>query len=502
MRTNNSFRNILSVVIFNLIVGILGFIKVRVFVNGLSNDIYSLNQLFYQIFSYIIITDIGFGLILNKKLYKAFAKDDLNEVNNIYSTSKKFYKYIGFIIIFIALIVSFFVQYLTKANVSNYYIQLVFIIFIIKNTIDYFFIAPRYVLEADQKLYKINYLVKGIKILETIIEIILVLMRVDYLIILIPGIFLTIIIDMYINKKIYKLYPWLKATDKFNKKHLEGTKDVVFQKISGLVNSNTDIILISSFINPISVIIYTSYNYITKYITDTIYVISSSIVPSYANVLNKENTDKSFSVFSEINILFLFIASFVFIMLYGFLTPLITFWVGEEYIVNNFVLLLFCLIAFQLISERPFTVVINSEGLFKETRLSAILQAIINLLLSIALVNVMGISGVLIGTIISTFLTTFIMNTKLIYNKIFKEKVIKYFRNYLVIFLVNIIFVVLFNLLKLNVNTIISWIIYVLVFSLLVLTILFGIYYVLFKSFRMLVARGVYFIKQKLNKGE
>lgn len=501
MRTNNSFRNIFSVVVFNLIVGILGFIKVRVFVNGLSNDIYSLNQLFYQIFSYIIITDIGFGLVLNKKLYQAFAKNDLEEVNNIYNTSRKFYNIIGLIIIGISLIVSFFVQYLTKANISNLYIQLVFIIFVIKNTLDYFFIAPRYVLEADQKLYKVNYLLKGIKILESIIEIILVLIGVDYLIILIPGIILTIVIDSYINSKIYKWYPWLKYNKKFNKKHLEGTKDVVYQKISGLVNSNTDVILISTFINPLSVIIYTSYNYITKYITDTVYIVSSAIVPSYANVLNKENKDKSFAVFSELNILFLFIASFVFIMLYGFLTPLIKFWVGDTYTVNNFVLFLFCFITFLNITERSFTTVINSEGLFKETKLTAIFQAIINLVLSIILVNYMGIAGVLIGTIISTILTTFIFNTKYIYNHVFNEKVLKYFRNYLVIVLINMMFILLFNILDINVNTITSWIIYVLIFSLIVFVILFGIYYILFKSFKLLVNRGLYFIKQKLNKG-
>ena len=65
MRTNKSVKNIISIVIFNLLIGILGFAKVKVFVAGLSDDIYSLNQLFFQIFSYIAIADAGFGLILN-----------------------------------------------------------------------------------------------------------------------------------------------------------------------------------------------------------------------------------------------------------------------------------------------------------------------------------------------------------------------------------------------------------------------------------------------------
>ena len=497
MRTKNSLKNIVSVVIFNLIVGILGFIRVRVFVNGLSNDIYSLHQLFYQIFSYIAIADIGFGLILNQKLYRAFAKNDLEEVNKIYSTSKKFYNFIGTAMLIIALIISFFVQFLTKAEISPIYIQIVFIIFIIRNVIDYYFIAPRYVLEANQKLYKVNHLVRGIKILETIIEIILVLIGVNYLLILIPGIILTIIVDIYINKRIAKEYPWLHNDKTFDKKYLSGTKDVIYQKVAGLLNSNTDIILISTFINPISVIIYTSYTYITKFITDTIYTVSSAITPSYANVINKEEKEKGFSVFSELNIMFFFIASFVFIMLYGFLTSLITFWVGSEYIVNNCVLLLFCIIAFQMIADRAIIIIINSKGLFKETKVATILESIINLLLSLLLIHKLGIAGVLIGTIIAKLISSTILNPRYIYKNVFNNKPIKYYILYALIVSINILFVLAFNMLNLKIDSIFIWILYVIAFSILIFIILFIIYALIFKSFKLLIKRGIEFIKVK-----
>lgn len=497
MRTKNSLKNIVSVVIFNLIIGILGFIRVRVFVNGLSNDIYSLHQLFYQIFSYIAIADIGFGLILNQKLYSAFAKNNLEEVNKIYSTSKKFYNFIGTGMLIIALIISFFVQFLTKADIAPLYIQIVFIIFIMRNVIDYYFIAPRYVLEANQKLYKVNHLVRGIKIIETIIEIILVLLGVNYLLILIPGIILTIIVDIYINKRIAKEYPWLRNDKTFDKKYLSGTKDVIYQKVAGLLNSNTDIILISTFINPISVIIYTSYTYITKFITDTIYTISSAITPSYANVINKEEKEKGFSVFSELNIMFLFIASFVFIMLYVFLSSLISFWVGQEYVVNNWTLLLFCIIAFQIIADRAIIIIINSKGLFKETRTATILEAIINLVLSLLLIHKLGIAGVLIGTIIAKLVSSTILNSRYIYKNVFNNKPVKYYILYLLIVIINIIFILMFNILNLKISSVFTWILDVIVFSILVFIALFIIYTLIFKSFKLLIKRGIEFIKVK-----
>lgn len=497
MRTDKSIKNSVSNVFFTLLIGIIGLIKVKVFVNGLNNDIYSLNQLFYQIFSYIVITDIGFGLILNKQLYNAFAVDDYEKINKIYSTSKRFYNIVGLIMMIIALILSFFVRFLTKANISPLYMQIIFIIFIFRNVVDYFFVAPRYVLEADQKIYKVNHYVKSIKIIESIVEIILVLLGVDYFFVIIPGIFITIFIDIFVNNKIYKMYPWLKSDKTFNFKYLKGTKDVIWRKIAGLLNSNTDIILISAFINPISVIIYTSYVYITKFITDTVYMISSSLTPSFANVAFKEKSDKMYGVFTELNILFLFIASFVFIMLYGFLNSLITFWVGGEYLVNNFVLFLFCFSAFQVIAEKPLAIFINGVGLFKETKVSTIMEAVLNLIISLLLIGKIGIAGVLLGTIISKLLTTSIQNAIYIYKNKFNKPGYKYFILYYSVIFISLGFISLYNIINLNITNVFSWIILVLIFSVVIFICLFLIFYLFYKSFRMLINRGIYMLKNK-----
>lgn len=500
MRTKNSLKNIVSVVIFNVIIGILGFVKARVFVDGLNNDIYSLNQLFYQIFAYIAIADIGFGLIINKQLYKALSKDDKKEVNNIYSSAKIFFRNIGLIMFGIALVISFFVQYLTKADVSPWYIQIVFIIFIFRNIVDYFFIAPRSVLEADQKLYKINHLFRMIKILETIVEIVLVLLGVNYLVVLLPGIAITILMDLYMNSKVYKEYPWLKDTKKFNKKHLSGTKHVVVQKVCGLLSCNTDIILVSTFINPLNVIVYTSYNYVCQYLADTFYIIGNAITPSLANLIHKENEEKKYSVFTEINILFFFMASFVMIMLYCFLTPLISFWMGSEYTGGWIILLFFCLITFQKLSDRPLGIVINSCGLFKETQTAHIVEAIMNLVISLILVKPLGILGVLIGTFVSKLLVTTIQYPACIMKNIFNRSMFKYLLNYFIVLAINLVFIFVLHNVVPQVDTILSWFIYVILFAVIVAIALFIIYFISFRSFKLLVNRGIDYVKAFFNK--
>lgn len=493
MRTKNSVKNVLSNVILNLVIGILGFIKVKVFVNGLSEDIYSLNQLFYQIFSYIAITDLGVGLIINKNLYDAFAKDDKEKINKIYSTSRRFYRFIGLFMITISVILCFFIKYLTKAHVSITYLKLIFLIFMVRNIIDYFYVSPRFVLEANQKMYKLNHFIRGIKILEIVIEIVLVLLKVNYIFILIPGIIITIIVNVFVNKKIFKEYPWLKNEKIFDVSYIRGTKDIIWQLIASLLNSNTDIILISTFINPVAVIIYTSYTYITKFIKDTINIVSSAITPSFANLIIKDN-DKSYKIFDELDTGFEFIASFVYIMLFCFLTSLIKFWVGEQYTVNIFTLFLFCLSLYQLISERAVIMTINAKGLFKEIKVATIMEAIINLCISLFLVNRVGISGVLLGTVISKIITL-IYNPICIKKHIGMNNVYNYYFKRILCLIYTCVITLIFTLIHLNIKTIISWILFVIVYAILVFIVLFILYYVTFKSFRNILLRIKYFIE-------
>lgn len=506
MRSKLALKNVISNFIFNIIIAIIGFVKIKVFLSGLSQDIYSLHQLFYQLFAYFTIADIGFGFIINKNLYKAFSKKDKKQIKEIFITSKKFYNALGVIILLASVVVSFFVKYLTKAEVSVPYMQLMFILVISLNVIDYFFEAPKGIISADEKLYEVNHLIKGTKLLTSIIQIIMVIMKIDYIYLMLASIVITLIVNIYINNIIYKKYPYIiqnKSDEdiKFNKKYLKGTRDLIPTKLAGLLNSNTDIILISKFINPLTVNIYSSYNYIIKFVTDTTYIIAAAIVPSYAAVINQNDKDKSFNIFEELNALFLFAACFVSIMFYLFLNPLINLWIGEEYLVSKTTLMLFVILGFQIISKRGIDIMINSKGYFKETKMPIFFEAIINFVLSLILVKPLGINGVLLGSVVASLITTSIFHPKFIYEKVYKTKPYKFYIRWILTLAIFVLISLGFSYIIPEIKTIGSFILYVLLFAIIILGIIFGIFYGMFKSMRRLVDRGkmlvIDFIKKK-----
>lgn len=510
MRTENSIKNVISNVFFNILIAILGFLKIKVFINGLSTDIYSLNQLFYQVFSYLAIADIGFGLVINKNLYKAFAKKDDKEIKRIFYTSKKFYTYLGIFLIFASIICSFFIHNLTKASVDIGYMRIIFIVFILFNILDYFFEAPNAIISADEKLYEVNHLIKGIKIITVISQIILVMLKVDYLFVILPNIFISLAVHLYINKKIYKKYEYLdlqnkkKEDLKFDKKYLKGTGDLIPAKIAGVLNSNTDIILISKFISPLMVNIYSSYNFIIKFLVDTIYIISAAIVPSFANFINLEDTERSYGIFKELNIFFLFVASFIGIMTYVFFNDLITLWIGKSYLLPSFTVLLLIIWAFEKISQKSLDIVIDSKGYFKETKTVIFIEAILNFVISIIFVKRFGVTGVIWGSVIAYSISTFIYKPFFIYKEVFKKNMMRYFASYSVVFIYTIILMYILSRIDFKIVNAFSFIWKVVLVSIFVLILNMIFFTSVFKEFRKLNLRGknisTQFIKRKKEK--
>lgn len=421
MRTQNSIKNILTTIVPFVIIGILGFVKVRVFVAFLQDDLYSLNQLFYQVFSYLSLAEAGFGLFVIQKYYKLLADKNQSEIKKTFANSLTFFRLVGVAIVTLSLGLSFVIPFLTKAQVSVGYIQAIFVLFIVKNSIDYFMMSPRFVIAADQKMFKINLWINLFKILEITTEIALVYLGIDYLWMLVPGIGIRIVANAVINQVVYRDYPYLKAVQpRLDVARLKGVSHILAQRIVGIFHSNTDIILISSLVSPVAVIAYTSYTYLTKFVFDLTYMTASAVNASLAHAINtsKQSIKK---IFEDLQAIFILEASIVSIGFYVFLNIIIKLWVGEKYLINELGLVTLLTTLYLQITLRPFYMMVDSEGFFKETKRMMIAEAIINLLASVVLIGYFGLAGVLLGTLVSIVLTSLWYLPRFIYRKMFTD---------------------------------------------------------------------------------
>ena len=167
MRTKNSLLNFLTSIVPFVAFVALGFLKIRIWQSSLDQNIYALNQLFFQLFAYLSIAEAGIGALVQKEYYKLLIDEDHEMICKYYTVSKKMLRKVCYVIMAAGLVLSFFLKYLAKDNtLSQIYMQEVFLLFLAKSLVEYFMFSPRFVLTADQKLYKINFQMYFYKILE------------------------------------------------------------------------------------------------------------------------------------------------------------------------------------------------------------------------------------------------------------------------------------------------------------------------------------------------
>ena len=106
--------------------------------------------------------------------------------------------------------------------------------------------GPNIVVQSDQQYYKINIGIQFITFIRSVLVVVLALLKVDLAIVLLVDGLLTIATYVYSRQKSLKLYPYLKNNhEERDLSALENTKHVFAHKISGVVLSNTDPILLS-----------------------------------------------------------------------------------------------------------------------------------------------------------------------------------------------------------------------------------------------------------------
>jgi len=498
MRTKKSLYNFFTSYIPYIVLVVLGFIKIRAFIGNLGEELFALNQLYINIFSYLSLAEAGIGVAFIYRLYKPLVDKQYKVINAMYSGTKELFKKIGIFVIIIGVVLSFGVPLLIKNNpFTNLYIQISFMLFILKNAVDYFMFVPRFVIQADQKLYKVNLLFYFYRILEVIIEIILILLGINYLIILMPGIFIKLVQNTIVNKKIFKLYPWLKETKEKDYAPKDDIKHMLAHRFVGLISNNVDIVVLSTFIGSKVVAIYAAYNYLTKYAMDTVAQIFNSMKDGLGNVLYTENKKKIKEVVDEFFITFSYFGSLIAIIFYFILDEFVSIWVGSEYIVSKLGLIMFIIILYYQITIRSITIIRTTMGLFKETKVMAMVEAIINLVLSLILVHRMGLEGVLLATIIAFILTNFWYYPFVIYKKLFNHGIMNYMLKmganiiiticiiYTSAYLYPVMVIKPFN------YELVNWFISTSVFGLFITILLSIIFIICYKEFRRVLFRGL-----------
>lgn len=432
MRTKNVIRNSMWSVVSQITNIMLGFIGRTVYIKMLNVQYLGLNGLLTNIISLLSLAELGFSVAVSYNLYKPLAEKRYDDIAAIMNYYKKIYTYIAIVVAIIGMSIFPFLKYIVKdSDFSIFYIQGAYLLFLM-NTIASYFLAYRFTLiTADQQNYVLINIDIVMRFIMTTINIIVLIATRNYLIYLGQVLFVNILGNIYKSIVVTRKYPYLKQKNKISKeaevKLKEDVKNIFASKVSQVIVTSTDNIVVSKFINMASVGLMSNYTMLIGYIQTFMNQLSTATQASIGNLIATDgNTENSYIVLKRLTFITFIISSFASVALFNMLNPFIKIWIGQSYLLGLFVVMTFVLNFYVQSIRGPIWQTMAGVRLFQYDKNISILGAVSNLGTSIILVQFLGIAGVIGGTIIS-FVLQLILKINVLFKHYFKRSRSEYY---------------------------------------------------------------------------
>ena len=440
-RTENSIINSAMSIVTQVLTVVLNFAVKTVFIKMLNDEYLGVNGLFTNIITMLSLADLGIGIAIPYSLYKPLAKKDEHKINVLMNFYKKVYTIIGIAVLLIGLSLTPFLGLIIKDIPKNVpHLSLIYILFVIHSASSYFFVYKKFLIDSDQKGYITSRIIFTFSTLLSIIQIILLVTTKNYILFLLSSIILVIIQNIYISSKANKLYPFIKnkTDEKLEKEDMEGIKKNVsslfIYKVGTVIMNGTDNIIISKFIGLIIVGFYSNY-----------VLIINSITSSIGNLVVTTNKKRSKEVYDNLNFANFWLYALFGVCIIVLINPFINIWIGKKYVMGFSIVFLLVLNFYVLGMQSVTNSFRNAYGLFWIAKYRPIIMVIINIVISVVLVQFIGIEGVLIGTLISRLVTTAWLDPYIVHKYGFEISPKSYYIDYLKYLVIFIAISIIFN---------------------------------------------------------
>lgn len=446
-----------------LLISLSAFLINRYFAFYLGIQNLGLMKLFTQLLAYLNLAEIGLASASTYALYKPLAEKNYKQISIVINTITSLYNKIFLFILVIGLLLNPVIPFFIKDKIVGKSIYLYWSLYVISTALSYSFVKYSVLFTADQKFGFVRLIQGGSKIFCQLLQILVIIKLKSFLIFI-----LFLILDNVIQYIFYKLhyiknYGYIFKTKIKDKSITNNLKNLFWHKIAVLIVFNTDLILISKFISLEIVGIYASYQMIVQMIGVLLAVILNVLRPKIGKYIAENNKENIFNYWKNLNILSLFVSILFSVCTYKLINNFIILWIGRDFVLSNSTVFLVMINLF-IQSFRGITEIFkDGSGFFDDIHLP-ISEAMINFILSIILVQYIGLNGVIIGTIVSNILIICIAKPILVFKRCFDKDIkdyIKIYGNYLILIIVSLLscnFILKFVSLK-NVNSWFNWII-------------------------------------------
>lgn len=381
---------------------ICGFLTTRFILTTFGSDINGLVSSITQFLSFITFLEMGIGAVVKSALYKPLSDKDEYKISLIVASTKRFYRKIATILIIYTIALAVIYPFIENSEFDFLFTATLVLIISISLFAQYYFGTPyQLLLNADQKTYIPTLLNTGTLLISTVLSVTLMFLGASIHIVKLCISLVYILRPFGLNLYVRKYYD-INEKIKVETEPLTQKWDGIAQHIAYVVLNNTDVAVLTVFSTLANVSIYSVYHNVLIGVQQIISCVSIGASAAIGNVLYSENKDILHKDFFLMEWLFHVGTILLFTITGIMIIPFVAIYTSDvtdtNYILPVFAVLITLAQASYSI-RIPYETIVLAANKFKETKVSAIIEAVLNIVISIIFVSSFGLSGVAIGTL-------------------------------------------------------------------------------------------------------
>ncbi len=402
----NNLKNIVAPLLYQMNAMVWGLILPRLYLQEYGASIHGLSSTVSTIMNYVALLSGGIGIVAAQSLYGVLSKHQQRGANSIYRAIQKSYIRIGFYYLIAVAVIALILPVFIGDEIQKIIVILMMFIVGFQSVLNCFLVNGNTTfLQADGKYYIVNIILLFELNIRNILQVLLIRKHFSVLAVSLVPVLLVFFTALCLKAYLNRAYRYLKEPAEPDYQALSKRKSGMVHQIAGLVVNSTDVIILTVFTDQIQISIYSVYSYVVTHIHNLLNMsLSYGVIASFGHLVERGDLDALRRKYDRYEFMVFGINTVVYSLVGILIIPYVSLYANGVSDINyvDYKLALFFTVIGYLNSMRiPSLMLINARGDYRETQNQALIEAGINLVVSITLVFFIGIYGVLTGTVAS-----------------------------------------------------------------------------------------------------
>lgn len=428
-RINNVIRNMGFGMMLRLFQTIVPFLMRTALIYYLGIQYVGLNGLFVSVLQILNFAELGISSAMNYAMYKPIAENDRGKICALLHQYKKYYFYIGTIILILGIALIPLLPYIVNKDIpADVNIYVLYVVHLTPNILSYWLYGYRCgLLEAHQRVDIANKIFLVSDSIKYVLQLIALMVFRSYYLYIGIHLLQQIVGQFVLNHYVKKYYPdyipagEISVEEKATIK--QRVKDIITAKLGGVVLNSSDTVVISAFLGLSVLAIYQNYFMLVSTVCSFIGVCMSGAMASIGNSIMLDSKEKVYKDFT--NILFMLswvvcVCTCCFLCLFQ---PFMELWVGKELMLPFSIVILLCIYFYLYEFNLLFNVYKDAAGLWHEDKLRPLITSLTNLGLNLIMVRFVGLYGVILSTVLSMLFVGMPWLLRNVFTHLFKRNI-------------------------------------------------------------------------------